>query len=44
MVQPAPRITSAPVEKSNEVVRTVIGAAIVYFAAISVENRQGNKR
>ena len=44
MVQPAPRIISAPLKKHSEVVRTSNGAAAVYEAARRVENRQGKNK
>lgn len=44
MVQPAPRIISAPLKKHNVVVRTGSGPGSVYEAARSVEKRHGKKR
>ncbi len=44
MVQPAPRMMSAPPKKQSVVVKTGRGAEAVYEAARSVEKRQGKKR
>lgn len=47
MVQPAPRMMTAPVRKRRVVVRRVVGgvmAGLVWGAARRVENRQGKKR
>lgn len=46
MVQPAPRMTSAPVKKRAAVLATAEGAAIgvAMVAAISVLKRHGKKR
>ena len=46
MVQPAPRMISAPLKKRREVPTTERGEAIgtARGAASSVENRQGKKR
>lgn len=44
IVQPAPRIMSAPVKNNTEVDRTANGGAAVYDAARRVENKQGKNK
>ena len=44
MVQPAPRIITAPVKNKADVATTVTGVAPTYGAAIKVENKHGKKR
>ena len=44
MLHPAPLMISAPVKNQDVIVKVDVTEALVYDAAMSVENKQGKKR